>query len=75
MDAENETENKAAETAKIPAPDAIDAADDDGNFEAEVAEAASRALASLGDTDDGAFVAMQSEAELDDAEDDQHDEA
>lgn len=64
MDAEDETEN-----GKGTAVDVAEASDED-NFEAEAAEAASRALASLGTTDDGAFAAAQAEAGLGDADED-----
>lgn len=65
MDAENETKNATAEAAEETAPETADAQENDQDFEAEAAEAASRALASLGETDDGAFVAAQAEAGLD----------
>ena len=64
MDAEDETENE-----KSTATDAAETSDED-SFEAEAAEAASRALASLGTTDDGAFAAAQAEAGLGGADED-----
>ena len=78
MDAENETgheENEAAEATDATAEETLNEPDNDENFKAEAAEAASRALASLGTTDDGAFAASQAEAGLDDAVEDTDEEA